>query len=424
MSTSPLPRGSYGASGTYGGSYGTPGQYGSGTASVKSMQVGRLSSLSLPDQPQMSNVLQYSPFGECSALCGDGVQERFPVCVSHTYGNPVDLFLVLQCHVQPPASVPALQSVRDGPHAVHNGKEVPADSPEFDKFCGPLGGPPIRILLLRGPARCHVERWAVVRLSKNGQLTRNVSCNTWTGKLLPSLVCEQQLNSAPSGRQRCLKLSCTTSEDCSGHGTCDKATRTCMCQPGFAGPHCGLSLGPCPATQKRTAVPPSASATGAQAASPLCCETGAVDSSGACCASGVVGDNGSCCAVGASLDAAGKCCEGVVDACGVCGGSARTVDFTGACCDGVLDAGGRCCPTPMRLDALGVCGGNSSSGSIIIEASGSSSDATGAMVKELAHEMGVPSSQVATQIRPRQPRPARSLSEPSVSPLPLIHRLL
>eukprot|EP00884_Botryococcus_braunii_P021230 jgi/Botrbrau1/7791/Bobra.0159s0219.1 len=249
-------------------------------------------------------------------------------------------------------------------HACTKGKKSQRTLPEFDKSAGPLGAPPISRSCFSEP------------------------CPAVSGAFGPWSAC---LRAAVEQRtERAAAVFEALMHDVRGllrawpHATRPPA-RACASRA-LRDPTAGYRLALARQTQKRTAVPPSASARVPKRPAPCAVKPVPFDSSGACCASAAA-------AVGASLDAAGKCCEGVVDACGVCGGSARTVDFTGACCDGVLDAGGRCCPTPMRLDALGVCGGNSSSGSIIIEASGSSSDATGAMVKELAHEMGVPSSQ-------------------------------
>lgn len=88
------PLGSYGTQGAYGSPVVSAG-YGSGASSPKSTTVGQLRSLSLPGStvPASEYVLQYSPYGECSAVCGEGTQERVPVCLSLTYLNPVDLSL-------------------------------------------------------------------------------------------------------------------------------------------------------------------------------------------------------------------------------------------------------------------------------------------------------------------------------------------
>jgi hypothetical protein len=77
--------------GTYAGAplagYGGYGGY--GVRSTPVGPLGRVSSLSVRNPDEY--VLQYGPFGECSALCGEGTEERSLACVSKTYGNPVEL---------------------------------------------------------------------------------------------------------------------------------------------------------------------------------------------------------------------------------------------------------------------------------------------------------------------------------------------
>ena len=63
-----------------------------------------------------------------------------------------------------------------------------------------------------------------------------------------------------------------------GGGTCDSASGTCKCGPGFAGSTCAISLGPCNGTAPR-------SSNALQAT--FCCSTGVVDRQGACCSSGI-----------------------------------------------------------------------------------------------------------------------------------------
>ncbi|KAF6252354.1 hypothetical protein COO60DRAFT_1644127 [Scenedesmus sp. NREL 46B-D3] len=74
-----------------------------------------------------------------------------------------------------------------------------------------------------------------------------------------------------------------------------------------------------------------------------------------CPSSYAVSVNGKCCG-GSQLDSKGVCCDGgVVDACGVCNGTGRAIDALGACCTGTLDAQGVCCTS--TIDECGVCNG-------------------------------------------------------------------
>lgn len=97
---------------------------------------------------------------------------------------------------------------------------------------------------------------------------------------------------------------------------------------------------------------------------------------------GVVSEAGSCCSAtptaNVTLDRAGQCCSEALDACGVCGGDGLTMDFTGACCTGAVDASGLCCASPNVVDDFGVCGGNSSTGVILLDMDVLSATVTGA----------------------------------------------
>lgn len=51
----------------------------------------------------------------------------------------------------------------------------------------------------------------------------------------------------------------------------------------------------------------------------------------------------------------------------MCGGDGKVIDFVGTCCNGALDASGLCCAQPNHVDDFGVCGGNSTSGNILLD---------------------------------------------------------
>ena len=205
-------------------------------------------------------------------------------------------------------------------------------------------------------------------------------------------ACLKSGSTAPQTEQLCGSRGCSRDGDCMGAGTCNSATATCDCAPGFAGPTCIISLGPCNGTDARSSKALQTS---------FCCSTGVLDRQGACCTSGVslprsfcvllrdkelprpashasqkcqpclialmgagvVSETGMCCTGGnATLDSSGACCNGQLDACGACNGTGQVVDLTGSCCPGKQDAGGLCCPPPSTVDEFGVCGGRSNSG--------------------------------------------------------------
>ena len=137
---------------------------------------------------------------------------------------------------------------------------------------------------------------------------------------------------------------CSTTS-CGGHGTCDAAASTCVCDSGYSGTLCQASSA-CAGPLDRTLT---------------CCPAGSVlDVNDACC-EGVLDAAGACCGAGSAINACGACVAHSVVGVAV-------VSVTGQCCsNGVADAGGVCCASGA-VDVYGVCDGNDASGSQVVTA--------------------------------------------------------
>ena len=185
-----------------------------------------------------------------------------------------------------------------------------------------------------------------------GELLREVVCLNSRGEEVEQEHCEEGGLPRPPDRRPCNTEPCASpcgdDTECSGHGSCEasssyvfdeaaasgSAEESCMCEPGWHGPHCGV---------------------------PEDCVSGLLGPSGQCCESGVVSPaTGACCPHTLVLDSAGECCDpGSIDACGKCGGGGVGVDVFGTCCSGSLDAAGFCCDNGA-VDECGVCRGRGS----------------------------------------------------------------
>jgi len=306
------------------------------------------------DQP----VVTPGEWGACNAACGGGVQER-PVMCRATAGALLPRSSCLQAHMDAPSSQVCAEEACPStePHlelgewkpcsATCNGRSTREATCVSPDGLSAEGCDSTDVVLERtcGAPTCERAVWRVGPWSScsstcgvDGVMTRSVDCRMLgSDETVETAACEtaalRPSDTAACGTELC--GDCGADGDCSGSGTCDADTRTCVCMPGFMGPHCE--------------VPPS-------------CFSGVLDGDGACCP-GAVDVEGSCCAPGASLDSSGACCtSGVLDACGVCDGPALSVDAGGACCAGPLDASGLCCPASgSSLDECGVCGGDGTS---------------------------------------------------------------
>ncbi|KAK9909309.1 hypothetical protein WJX75_000310 [Coccomyxa subellipsoidea] len=368
--------------------------------------------------------VQTGPLGECSATCGGGQAQRSLSCFDAVLGLPVELSmcqldpsslhnLTQSCNTQPCGSChwavgewggcsaacgmgTATRSVQ----CMSGGQPVAAYSAQCGGACAAATAPTAS-RPCAAAASCAAVMWQAGPWSacQSGSATRSVACIDAHGNDADSKECTRLLGDAPEA-------------------------------PGFAGPTCSISLGPCAIGNSSALAGP------LNASMPLCCATGVVDKQGTCCSSGVVSDGGFCCAAAAgksaTLDRSGQCCaDGRLDACGLCGGNATAVDFTGACCAGSLDAGGRCCPAPAVTDEFGVCGGTSSSGLVVLNLATTTNSTQGlgnsnspgyavfseGLVTDLSARLGVNTSQISVKAVSLPGTASRRLLSSEVTPV-------
>ena len=116
------------------------------------------------------------------------------------------------------------------------------------------------------------QKHACTQLSIPRKHAMHQECSLYACTESPVQACIKKGESAPRAEQLCGNQGCSKDSDCMGAGSCNTPNGTCACAPGFAGPRCAISLGPCNVTQKAS----------------LCCNTGVVDRQGTCCSSGIL----------------------------------------------------------------------------------------------------------------------------------------